>query len=103
MGVVASLLCVLGIVFEMGLNEESPGLELTSVHSISGVIMCVTMLVSMLLFIGMRRLKYRLQIWCDFILCFVLLSWSFSLIIGGCALSADSWMFVPVAVGWFGL
>ena len=96
--VATSVLCALGIVFEVALNKESPGLT-WSLHSTNGAILYITMLVSMLLFVGMRRLKYRLQIWCDFILCFLLLSWSFSLIIGGFALLVDSWMFA--SVGWF--
>eukprot|EP01083_Nonionella_stella_P278286 946342_1 len=63
----------ISILFELILLN---GVEFDTNHGIFGMILFCLMFVSMMVFCMMRIFKYGLQMWCDFILCFVLYCWS---------------------------
>ena len=59
-------LCIIGTLFDVIFVD---GDHFQSIHSVLGGALCLILIVSICIFAAMRRYKYGLQIWVDFVWC----------------------------------
>lgn len=81
------ILGIIGLIIEMILLK---GIYFITNHSIIGFTLLFIIFISIMTYSIMRRYKFGLKIWCDFILCFLLLSLAFYQIISGLSLENNN-------------
>eukprot|EP01083_Nonionella_stella_P122750 369448_1 len=94
------IVCIIGFVLDVFVVNQN-GAQFNTNHAIIGISLLCTMVALMLIFCVMRQYKIGLKIWCDFIVSFMLLSWSFIAMLTGLFMIDNSNYFVYGLITWF--
>eukprot|EP01084_Bolivina_argentea_P317105 549762_1 len=98
------IMCIIGIIAEIIVLDGS---YFNTSHSISGIILLCVIFISMIVFFVMRKHKFGLKKWCDFIICFMFQIWSLYEMLSGLLVGENknnnSKYYIYGLLLWFGI